>query len=70
MTIGQVTDYAVKRFTEHCADAESDRGIAAWCRGPGCCQVARGETLAAGPCVPRILPAVRAAMEGSRAVVV
>jgi 1,4-alpha-glucan branching enzyme len=71
MTTGQVTDYAVKRFTEHCADAESL--IAALQPGAGDEDAARSraEKLWQRDHVfPEILPAVRAAMEGSRAVVV
>jgi len=71
MTTGQVTDYAVKRFTEHCADAESL--IAALQPGAGDQDAARSraEKLWQRDHVfPEILPAVRAAMEGSRAVVV
>jgi Uncharacterized conserved protein len=71
MTTGQVTDYAVKRFTEHCADAESL--IAAMQPGAGDQDAARSraEKLWQRDHVfPEILPAVRAAMEGSRAVVV
>jgi 1,4-alpha-glucan branching enzyme len=71
MTTDQVADYAVKRFTEHCADAESL--IAALQPGAGDQDAARSraEKLWQRDHVfPEILPAVRAAMEGSRAVVV
>ena len=71
MTTDQVADYAVKRFTEHCADAESL--IAALQPGAGDQDAARAraEKLWQRDHVfPEILPAVRAAMEGSRAVVV
>jgi 1,4-alpha-glucan branching enzyme len=70
ISTGQVTDYAVRRFTEHCADAEL---LIAGLEPSG--QLAQAEDHARklwqrDHVFPQILPAVRAAMEGSRAVVV
>ena len=71
ITTGQVTDYAVKRFTEHCADAESLIAALQPDAGDPAAARSRAEKLWQRDHVfPEILPAVRAAMEGSRAVVV
>jgi 1,4-alpha-glucan branching enzyme len=71
ITTGQVADYAIKRFTEHCADAESLIAALRPDAGDQDAARSRAEKLWQRDHVfPEILPAVRAAMEGSRAVVV
>ena len=65
----QVTDYAIRRFNEHCADAE----FLVSALLPGAAHLsaatARAEQLWVRDHVfPEILPTVKAAMAGSRAV--
>jgi 1,4-alpha-glucan branching enzyme len=71
ISTGAVTDYAVKRFTEHCADAEFlISALAGDAPHLGAAQ-ARAETLWQRDHVfPDVLDAVRAAMSGSRAILV
>ena len=71
MTTGQVTDYAIKRFTEHCDDAEFLIS-ALQADGPErSAAEGRAQQLWQRDHVfPEVLNAVRAAMVGSRAVVV
>jgi 1,4-alpha-glucan branching enzyme len=71
ISTGQVTDYAVKRFTEHCADAE----FLISALQPGAPHLAAAQNQAESLWLrdhvfPEILPAVRAAMVGSRVMVV
>jgi 1,4-alpha-glucan branching enzyme len=67
ISTGAVTDYAVKRFTEHCADAEFLLSALA----PGASNVAAAQTRAEelwlrDHVFPNVLDAVRAALSGSR----
>jgi len=65
ISTGAVTDYAVKRFTEHCADAEFLISALA----PGANHLAAAQNRAAelwerDHVFPEILPSVRAALQG------
>jgi len=69
MSTGAVTDYAVKRFTEHCADAEFLLSALA----PGAANLAAAQSRAEelwqrDHVFPNVLDAVRAALSGSRAI--
>jgi 1,4-alpha-glucan branching enzyme len=71
MTTGAVSDYAVKRFTGHCGDAEFLLDALA----PGSAGLAAAQTRAEelwrrDSVFPNVLDAVRAALSGSRALAV
>jgi 1,4-alpha-glucan branching enzyme len=69
ISTGAVTDYAVKRFTEHCADAEFLLSALASDAPHLVAAQARAEELWLRDHVfPDILPAIRAALTGSRSI--
>jgi 1,4-alpha-glucan branching enzyme len=71
MSTGAVTDYAVKRFTEHCADAEYLISALAPDASHLAAAQGRAEQLWQRDHVfPNVLDAVRAALAGSRAIAV
>jgi predicted glycosyl hydrolase (DUF1957 family) len=71
ISTGAVTDYAVKRFTEHCSDAE----FLISALTPGAANLAAAQARAEelwrrDHVFPNVLDAVRAALSGSRALAV